>query len=426
MRRAVWLTVIGLAFGSAAKAGDFGDAIFATPLRTSPGTFIPTGSTLAAPVITPMGTKHGSTLFEVTPAGRGAETVLTREPGRYSNATRECTGWLTLEFLYWATQGPSAPPLVTTGPPLTGFGFDAAAGNPLTTTLLGGQRMVNGLRPGFRVEGGLFIGSTGDWAFGYSVISLGSRSERLEGGSDGGGIVNLPQFNSLLGIPIQTPIYVGYPGLTRGTVTASVQTSFTSVAAQLRRVAQSGTGFRFDLIAGYRFLHLGDSVATSFDVVSATLPGPASPRFQGEQSTRTRNEFDGGDLGIQFQGRVGKLTFDFQSTVAIGATTTQIDRSFTRSYIAGGPLGSLIGVPLPPVGVPLVQAGGLTQRSEFAFVPQVGIKFGWEPIDHVRVALGYDFLYWSRVRRAPEQFTGNDVVTDFWAQGVSTGIEFRY
>lgn len=422
MFRAAWLAGIALAFGSAAQAGDFGDAIFATPLRTSPGTFVPPGSTLAAPVITPMGTKHGSTLFEVTPAGTGAESVLTRNPGRYTNATRECTGWLTLEFLYWATQGPNAPPLVTTGPPLAGLGLDAAAGNPLTTTLLGGQQMVNGMRPGFRMEGGLFIGSTGDWALAYSVISLGSRSERLEGGSDGSNVVNLPQFNSLLGIPIQTPIYVGYPGLTRGTVTASVQTSFTSVGAQVRRVGQSGTGFRFDLIGGYRYLHLGDSIATSFDVVSATLPGPASPRFQGEQSTRTRNEFDGGDFGFQFQGRVGKLTFDFQSTLALGATTTEIDRSFTRSYIGGG----LIGVPIPPAGIPLIQTGGLTKRSEFAVVPQVGMKLGWEPIDHVRLTMGYDFLYWSRVRRAPELFTGNDVVTDFWAQGLSTGIEFRY
>jgi len=419
MLRAVWLSAIGIALGStAARANDFADAIFATPLRTSPGAFIPPGSTLNAPVITPVGTKHGSTLFEVTPAGHGADSILTRDPSRYANAAYECTCWLTFEYLYWATQGPNAPPLVTTGPPLAGPGLDAAAGNPLTTTLLGGERMLNGLRSGFRVSGGAFIGSTNQWAVSHTLISLGSRSERLEGGSDGSTVVNLPQFNTVLGVPLQTPIYVGYPGLTRGTVTASVQTSLYGGDTHLRRVFQSGTGFRLDLLAGYRFLYLGDSISESFDVVSATGPGLVSPRLMGEQSTRTRNLFDGGEAGFQFQGRVGRLTFDLLSTVALGATSTEIDRSFTRSTIVGGPL--------TPIGIPFVQTGGLTKHSEFAVVPQVGVKLGWQPIDHVRITAGYDFLYWSRVYRAPDLFTGNDVVTDFWAQGVSAGLELRY
>jgi len=426
-RRAAFAAFLLVVFAGQSKANDFLDPIFATPIRNTPGAYVPPGSVLNAPVITPIGTKHGHTLFDVTPMGDAHDSIVTRHPDQYLTSQWECHAWITVDSLYWATRGSNAPPLVTTGPPFGGPGLDAAYGNPRTAVLLGDAMTINGMRPGVRVAGGFFLDGAKEWAIGYSGTFLGSRSENLEGGSDGTGIVNLPQFNSVFGVPIQTPVYVGYPGLTRGTVVASVQSSFAMATGELRRVAQSGTGYRFDLIGGYRYMHLGDSIATSFDVVSATIPGPASPRLMGEQSVRTRNVFNGADAGFQFSGRFGRrLTFDIRSTVAIGATTTEIDRSFTRSYIAGGPLGALVGVPIPPVGIPLIQTGGLTKETELAFVPQIGLKIGFEPIDHIRFTAGYDFVYWSRVRRAPEAFTGNDVVTDFWAQGLTAGFEFRY
>jgi hypothetical protein len=412
------LAALSLSAG-AAGANDFLAPIFAAPPMNRPGTYLPPNSMLNAPVLTPLGTKHGDMIFDVTPLGESPASIRTSHPEHYVVANRECTAWITADFLYWATQGSSAPPLVQNGPV-----------NPLTPqfaeTLLGGGNMLTGLRPGVRVTGGLFFDSQQEWALGYSATWLGNRSERLAGGSDGTNIVNLPQFNTIFGIPIQTPLYVGYPGLTRGTVDASVQTSFFTGSANLRRVAQSGTGFRFDLIGGYRYANLGDSTSVSFDVVSATTPGPFSPRLMGEQSARVRNEFSGGEVGFQFQGRLGKVTFDWQSTVALGGTRSEVDRSFTRSYIAGGPLSALAGVPIPPIGIPLIRTGGLTKHTDFAWMPQVGLKIGWEVIDHVRLTAGYDFLYWSRVRRASEIYTGNDSATDFWAQGLSLGAEFRF
>lgn len=419
MVRASGLAALALAFGTAdLRANDFLDPIFAAPIRSSPGTFVPPGSTLNAPVLTPVGTKHGHTIFDVTPMGTDADSIVTTHPEHQLNARWECNAWITVDFLYWATQGTSVPPLVQNGPVLLPPGALPFATVLATQTLFGDERMLNGLRPGIRVTGGFFLDTDKEWALGYSGAFLGSTSERLEGGANGLGIVNLPQN--------ETPLYVGYPGVTRGTFAASVQSNFSTATAELRRVAQSGTGRRFDLIAGYRYIHLGDAVATSFDIVPATIPGPFSPRLMGEQSTRTRNEFDGGEVGFQFQGRMGRFTFDWISTIAIGATTTEIDRSFTRSLFDNGTIGNLVGVPLPPVGTPVIQTGGLTKETEFAFVPHVGLKFGWEVIEHVRLTAGYDFIYWSRVRRAAELFTGNDAVTDFWAQGMSAGFEFRY
>ena len=58
------------------------------------------------------------------------------------------------------------------------------------------------------------------------------------------------------------------------------------------------------------------------------------------------------------------------------------------------------------------------------------MRLGYHPTDHLRLSLGYNFLYWSRVRRAPDEYNLSPVLsnrtTDFWAQGFNVGLEVRY
>jgi hypothetical protein len=226
---------------------------------------------------------------------------------------------------------------------------------------------------------------------------------------------------------VQTPTYVGFPGLTRGTVTASVQSSFFSGDTHLRRVFQNGNGLRFDLLAGYRFLHVGDSVSDSFDVVSANGPGSMSPRLMGEDSVRTRNNFHGGEVGFNAIGRRGQFTFEMQTTLALGVTVSELDQSATRSFFPAPGVPMNFGV---PSAVPLAPIAAHSQNDYFAVVPQIGFKVGWQPVQHLRLTLGYDFLYWSKVRRAEDLYAPGpilrDATTDFWAQGLSAGAELRY
>lgn len=416
----------------AGAAADFPGAVLATPLPPGPGTFVPGGGPLAAPVITPVGVgKRGDNLFEVVPAGWGREPVYTRNPGKYvadfcgdPGCPNERVGWLTFEYLYWATQGPAAPPLVTAGSPLLAPGLSALPGGLGTQALLGGDRVLNMMRSGFRITGGLFLDDAGRWAVSHQLLVLPSRSERVVGGSDGTNVVAVPQaVPSPLG-PGTFPLYVGYPGLAFGTVTSSVQTSLFGGDTSLRRVFQSGDSFRLDLLGGYRFLHLGDSVATSFDTVATgpiaipTIPGA---RLMGEDGVRTRNDFHGAEVGFSAMGRRGQFTLEFQTTLAMGVTVGDLDQSHTRSVFA--PPGVL-------PGVPLTQLAAHNTADYFAVVPEVGIKVGWQPVQHFRLTVGYDFLYWSRVRRAEEVYALGPVLrggtTDFWAQGLTLGAEFRY
>ncbi|HXD89068.1 MAG TPA: BBP7 family outer membrane beta-barrel protein [Urbifossiella sp.] len=402
------------------RAGDPTSTVFATPLPPGPGNATVPGSTLNAPVINYAGTKHGRSIFDFTPAGTDSETITTKDPARYLSGQGSCIyppeqiGWFSAEYLYWATQGPAIPPLVTSGPASLGAGLAGIVGQPNTQDLLGGQRGLNGLRPGVRLTLGAFIDDNHDWALSHQIISLGSRSERLVGGSDGTNVVNLPQFAAVGGQPVQTPLYVGFPGLSSGTVTASAQTSFFSGDTHLRRVFQAN-GIRLDLLAGYRFLTVGDSIADSFDIVSNA---PTSPRLMGNDSVRTRNYFHGGEVGFNAQGRTGQFTYEMQATIALGVTASDLDQQQTRSTFVGG------------AGGPVIQTAGHNQTDYFSVVPQVGFKLGWQPWQHVRFTAGYDFLYWSKVRRAEELYGPGpvlrDTTTDFWAQGFSIGAEVRY
>lgn len=437
------LLAVGAAWvlAGTAAAADFPGAVLATPLPPGPGTFVPGGGPLAAPVITPIGIgKCGDNLFEVIPAGWNRDPFSTRDPGKYiaeicgnPACPNERVGWLNFEYLYWATQGPAAPPLVTSGSPLLAPGLSGLPGGLGSQTLLGGDRVLNMMRSGFRITGGAFIDNAGEWAVSHQLLVLPSRSERVVGGSDGTNVVAVPQAVPTPLGPVTFPLYVGYPGLAFGTVASSVQTSLFGGDTNLRRVFQSGDSFRLDLLGGYRFLHLGDSIATSFDTVAtgtAAIPGlpPGLPgtRLMGEDSVRTRNDFHGAEFGFSAMGRQGQFTLELQASLAMGVTVSNLDQSHTRSVFA--PLGLLPG--LPPPGVPLTQLANHNTSDYFAVVPEVGIKVGWQPVQHFRLTVGYDFLYWSRVRRAEEVYALSPVLrggtTDFWAQGLTLGAEFRY
>jgi hypothetical protein len=93
---------------------------------------------------------------------------------------------------------------------------------------------------------------------------------------------------------------------------------------------------------------------------------------------------------------------------------------------------------------------GSFHRDRFSVVPEVDLKVGYQLTDHVKVFAGYDFLYWSSVVRPGQQIdrTIDETLipnfnsgatpagqnrpmvlfreSDFWAQGLTLGLEFRY
>jgi hypothetical protein len=111
----------------------------------------------------------------------------------------------------------------------------------------------------------------------------------------------------------------------------------------------------------------------------------------------------------------------------------------------------------PDDGSRVEDTGGLlAQRSnigrhttdDFAVVPQLGITLGYHVTPRLSLTLGYTFFYWSVVARPGEQIdldVNPDLLppervpfqgalrprfiyegTDYWAQGLNLGLDYRW
>lgn len=403
---------------------------FATPLPPGPGRVtVPGGGPLAAPVITPLAaTEYGhlANKFEAIPAGWDERPRITKHPEKYvTNDDCGCgpRNWANFEFLYWATQGVTPSPVVTTGPPFAAPVIAGAIGQPTTIAEFGGTNTLNQFRPGFRVEAGHWFASNPTWGLSARFYFLGAVAERFLGGSNGTNVLSYNVgVNTPIG-PVFAPIYVSYPGLTVGSTSASVHSNFLGGDVNLRHRLGSDPNLTVDVLGGYRVMHLGDNLVSSFDVQSA-VPGQGW-RVVGEDRVTTRNQFHGGQVGFAATGRHGQFSLTLQSTVALGVTVSDMDDTRIRALSVGA-----IGVPLPAVPVAPVVLSRNERQTAFAVAPEAGVTVGWNPRDNVRLTFGYNFSYWSHVRRAQAVYDLTPVpaagTTDFWAQGINWGVELRY
>jgi hypothetical protein len=439
MRRTALLAAAAVLLAAGrGPANPFRGPVFATPLPGGPGTTLPSGGPLAAPVITPAGTTHGGRqLFEMIPAGWEREPFFTRDPGRYTTGACDnpvacsAVGFVAFDFLLWATQGPSAPPVVTTGPAALGPGIAGAPGAPGTLALLGGARVLNDMRPGFRFDFFLPVAADGHWGVGTRFEMLGQSADSTAVIGTGANVVNVPQVFAVGGLPVPTPVYVSFPGLTAGTATASTQTNFLGGDLTLRRALAAGDAVRLDALVGYRYLHLGDRLSSSWDVFSPAALPPVGPRLMGEDSVRTRNDFHGALLGLGSSAAFGRLTVSGRMAVSLGGTVSERDQSRTRVLFPGATgLGVVAALGPPAAQLPLGTVAASDETTPFAVVPEFGVKLGWRAGNSLHLTAGYSFLYWSRVRRAQDQYdlspTLADRTTDVWVQGVNLGVEWRY
>jgi hypothetical protein len=409
--------------GRGVLAGDgFRDAVFAAPLPGR-GT-VPAGAQLAAPVITPEVGRHGRLSYEVTPAGRADvfDPVTTRHPEDFvygpASDLLPWKLWGSAEMLLGTTRAVDVPPVVTTGPAALGLGNAGAPGQPGTVPLFGGQKTLNDWRAGFRGEFGVWFDDARVWGAVGRYYSLYSTSEQLAGGANGTNVVALPRQEQVLGVTVGFPIYVGFPGLTTGSVSTTAQTNFAGGDLSVRRMLRQGPGWRLDVLAGYRQLHLGDELGLDFVASGAQVLPALAPAVLGADSVRTRNNFFGAQLGGIGSVDVRRWTLRGSTAVALGANAS--DLNFDRSLSV-----SALGMT-----VPVFRSSLADRTTYFGTVLENGVQVAYRVTDHARVTLGYTALYWWNLRRAQEQYTRGAALTGdtthFHAHILSFGAEVRY
>jgi hypothetical protein len=349
------------------------------------------------------------------------------------------------EYLYWQIRSLNVPPLVTTtNDPVNEIG---AIGQPGTRILYGGE-IDYGHLSGARLTLGVWL----DHCHG---LALEGSYFRLEDGSDFFVARSDDEGNPLLARPFfdqfdnqENVELVSDPGVLAGAVSVDVQTRLWGAQLNLRSpciVSQPWGSWckDVDLLGGVRYVNLEDQIAIRENLITLVDVGetPAGTNFRILDLFQTKNEFYGGQIGFDMRLRRGAWSIGVREVIALGVTQQEVGISgFT-----------IEDQPEPP---PTRRAGGLlTQvtnigsysRSQFSIVNELGVTLGYQATCCTRLFVGYQGLYWTNVARADQQIdrvvnrqllgggTGEGTrprfvfrERDFWAHGLTVGVEITY
>jgi hypothetical protein len=348
--------------------------------------------------------------------------------------------WVSVEYLLWWIKNDNLPPLVTTGPAQFPVGF---LGQPGTVILLGNSSLDHGDFSGARVTAGTWLDCNHTCGVEVSGFFLGKRTVREDFNNS---VLARPFFNVNQGIPFSE--FAAFPGISTGRISFTSPSELNGAEANWLHNLCCECNYRVDMTGGVRYLDLREAVnivESATFAATAPFPGLAGNSFVATDRFATRNQFYGGQGGIKAQYWRDRWRVDLKAEVALGETHEVID--VQGSQLATTPTGTRLatgGLLALPSNI------GHFTRNEFAVVPEVGVNLGYRFTDHLTALVGYNFLYWSKVARPGDQIdVGLDVTqipnfgvtapaagqvrpalpfktTDFWAQGVSVGLELRW
>jgi hypothetical protein len=350
--------------------------------------------------------------------------------------------WLSADYLLWWIKSNPLPALVTSGSP--NDAVPGALGQPGTQVLFGGD-VDNSVRSGARFRGGYWF--TPDQSFGWdgTFFFVGGRSDHFGAASDGVPILTRPFFN--VNRNQEDATLVAFPGRQSGAIVAAVGSHLWGADTNLRGMLFRGASYQVSLLGGFRFLDLHESLGMKeMDTILPQHAGGDIVAVTTADHFRTSNQFYGGQIGTDVMWCRGRFFVDVLAKVALGTSVQRasIDgwTAFSTSSGQSGTIG--VGQLALPSNI------GDYGKNQFAVVPEFGVNLGYAVTQHIRLTFGYTFLFWSRVFRPGDQidrvintsefpalvgagtltgpprptFTFKD--TDFWAQGLNFGLEFRY
>jgi hypothetical protein len=378
--------------------------------------------------------------------------------------------YVSAEYLLWWLKGDRTPPLVSAGDPNAAGAMASVIGQPTTRILYGGRDEGTGANSGIRLYAGWWFCDDHLWGIeaGGFALSGDNRFNRFSTGMPALGrpIIDqtpvVPAFNGVGIIPIANPFFgnpavelvaitpVGGNGGTAGSVSVDRKSTLWGADLNLRRNLLCGPCGYVDLFFGYRMLGLDESLSVNEALVvtgnrffrdttgalTTIVSVPAGTMLAVQDRFATTNRFYGGQIGVAAERDWG--CWSLQGKLGLGLGSTQQTVEITGVSTSG--MGGLLALPGTNIGH--------YSRNRFSVVPELGLNLGYQFTQHLRGFVGYNFLYWNEVARPGEQIDLNVNrtyqpgspfprmgaavpafafhSTDFWAQGVTFGLELRY
>ena len=344
-----------------------------------------------------------------------------------------------MEYLLWFGRGQSIPALVTTSPANTPRAAAGVLNFPDTTVLFGNETIQRNLRSGVRITVNHALDDC-DMVGGRFWLLENSNTNFFRT-SDGDPILARPFFNTQL--PGEDSQLIAFPGVTTdGSVNVRASNEILGTDAWFRRSLSRDACFQMDWLAGYQFVRMNDSIFinnTQTDIQGVSVP--AGTVIAVQDAFRAHNEFHGGTLGLVAENHYGCYQLDLLAKVAIG--------NMHQTVLVSGRT-TVTEPALAPVTAPsgLLAQGtnsGVRSRNRLAFIPEVNVNLGYRVNDQWSLSMGYSFLYFSDVVVAGGQIdrtvnlsqNPGPIVgpvrpaplfntTDYWVQGLSLGMDYRF
>jgi hypothetical protein len=393
------------------------------------------------PLALPVAGEHGVTVVDDLIAGEVLADEYSEYAGEFSCMSRDCVRpwdmWVRGEYLVWWGDGSGLPPLVTTA---TGAG-SGILGDSDTQVLFGDNEVDDGERDGGRFTVGAWLDDQHCTAIEASFFVVEDLSTGFDAQSEGAPLLARPFFNVVL--QTEAVQIIASPGVSTGGVFISTESEVHGAELLLRRRLDHCCDRRVDLLYGYRYAGLDESLLIQ-DELTSIDPGsnvPVGTIVGGFDSFQTFNQFHGGQLGLAIDVYRRRWTLGLAGKVGLGNMRQQVT-------IGGS---TFVAVP----GQETIETAGglLTQpsniggfvRDEFAVIPEGQLNVRYCLTQNLELTIGYTVIYYSDVVRPadqidlrvdPRQITDPDnasalpafdfVGSDFWLQGINAGLEYKF
>jgi hypothetical protein len=348
------------------------------------------------------------------------------------------------EYLLWWITGSPLPPLVTSG----GSG---ALGDPNTVVEFGNSTVNGGPYSGARFLAGYWFGPAHLLGFEVGGFFLGSNSRNFNDFAAGDRVLARPFINAGTDNFFEdAQIKSSSNGAVLGGVSINTHTNLWGAEANFRTAWCCDCRHNLDFLLGFRTLTLDDdlNITENVSIVRGPFQGVA---FNINDRFKTTNRFLGGQIGAAYEMRRGPWSLEVTGKLGLGATEQFVDILGStiinnRGTIQSFPLNGVLAQPTND---------GRFSRDVVTVVPELGINVGYQLTEHLRTFAGYNVLYWSDVVRPGDQIdravNPNQLATsnpsggpmpspvpgpqrpafnfrgsDFWAQGLTVGLEWRY
>jgi hypothetical protein len=348
------------------------------------------------------------------------------------------------EYLCWWTKGNAIPPLVTTSPDGTLRTMAGVLHTPGFEILFGGENIDDEVRPGGRLTLSRWLDDSSQLAVEGVFLYLGEdgKSGDFAASSLGSRILARPFFNVTSNA--EDAELVVFPDVLNGRVDVASSSEIYSAELLGRWNSRRGSRGSIDLLGGYRYFHLDESLSIREQLTSVEIGGlvPLGTQFDLSDRFSTNNDFHGGQLGVAAEFWRDCVSLELSAKLALG--------NLRRHWQVSGDTVTQI-----PGLVPTTEPGGLLALptnigthtdNQFAVLSEFGVNGTVLLTSRLSVVCGYSLLLLNQVARTGDQIDrnvntsqigGGPLVgpaqpagrlggSDFWAQGVNIGLDYRW